>query len=85
MQLKTCRDRMGLRNLETERLCLDIMDHMDEFKVDYTKECGEEGSREKSWATVEELVLFLTLQSALGWFKSCKTRIRVWKKNCYLF
>lgn len=40
MQLKlmTSRDRMGLRNLEAENLYLDVMDYVDEFKVEQTKE-----------------------------------------------
>lgn len=34
IKLKTSRGRMGLRNLETDNLYLDVMDYMDEFKVD---------------------------------------------------
>lgn len=34
IKLKTNRDRMGLRNLETESLYLGVMEYMDEFKVD---------------------------------------------------
>jgi len=33
IKLKTGRDRMELGNLETEILYLDVMDYMDEFKV----------------------------------------------------
>lgn len=34
IKLKTNRVGMGLRNLETESLYLDVMEYMDEFKVD---------------------------------------------------
>lgn len=34
LKLTTSRDRMGLRNLETENLYLDVMDYMGEFKED---------------------------------------------------